>query len=113
VLEDDRWSEIFAPAARAEVPIAALVGETVVTGRIDRLVVTEKYVRIVDFKSGRFVPRTAEKVPVSQLRQMAHYVAALEKILPNHSVEAALLYTFEPYLLTLAETDLEPYKPAS
>ncbi len=113
VLEDDRWSEIFAPAARAEVPIAALVGETVVTGRIDRLVVTEKYVRIVDFKSGRFVPRTAEKVPVSQLRQMAHYVAALEKIFPNHSVEAALLYTFEPYLLTLAETDLEPYKPAS
>jgi ATP-dependent helicase/nuclease subunit A len=113
VLDNDRWSEIFSPSARAEVPIAALVGETVVTGRIDRLVVTETYVRIVDFKSGRFVPRTAEKVPVSQLRQMAHYVAALEKIFPDRRVEAALLYTFEPYLLTLRDADLEPYKPAS
>lgn len=111
LLSDTRWQALFSERARAEVPIAAIVGEAVVTGRIDRLLVEEKRVQIVDFKTARRVPKNASEVKLSELRQMAHYVAAIERIFPGRAVSAALLYTHAPAMVELAAADLAPHKP--
>jgi ATP-dependent helicase/nuclease subunit A len=108
---DRRWQSLFSTAARAEVPIAALIGETVVTGRVDRLLVEEGRVLIVDFKTTRRVPENAGQVNLSELRQMAHYVAAIEAIFPDREVAAALLYTHAPAMIELTGADLAPHKP--
>jgi ATP-dependent helicase/nuclease subunit A len=70
-------------------------------------------VRVVDFKTGRAVPAQADHVATPVLRQMAHYVAALEFIFPDKTVDAALLYTSAPKLITLSDTVLTPHKPQS
>ena len=113
VVSNPEWAAFFGPAARAEIPLAAVVGETVITGRIDRLVIEPGLVRVVDFKTGRSVPDSENDVIVPYLRQMAHYVAALEMIFPGCVVEASLLFTHGPKLLALSDAILGPYKPAS
>jgi ATP-dependent helicase/nuclease subunit A len=111
VLENPDWALLFSKAARAEVPLAALVGATVITGRVDRLLIETDRVRIVDFKTGRKVPQAEAEVPLPQLRQMAHYVAALEAIFPEKRIEANLLYTAGPAMLALSAAILAPHKP--
>lgn len=111
LLSDPRWQKLFSQASRAEVPIAAVVGETVVAGRIDRLLVEEDYVRIVDFKTSRRIPANAAEVQVSELRQMAHYTAAIERIFPTHRVTASLLYTTGPTMIELSDADLAAHRP--
>ena len=111
VMQNPDWAELFSSAARAEVPLAALVGSTVITGRVDRLLVEENRVRLIDFKTGRNVPQNETAVTTPILRQMAHYVAALELIFAPRKVEAALLYTNGPSMIELSAEVLAPHKP--
>lgn len=113
IASDPEYAAFFSPAARAEVPLAAVVGETVISGRIDRLVVEPGFVRAIDFKTGRTIPGDESSIPVPHLRQMAHYAAALQTIFPDSKVEISLLFTAGPRLITLSDEILAPYKPAS
>ncbi len=101
VLAHPAWADLFAPGALAEVPIAATVGGQVVAGTIDRLLIEGERIRLVDFKTARRPPAGLDEVPVSILRQMAAYAAALEATYPGRRVEAALLYTQTPVLLEI------------
>ncbi len=101
ILDDPRFAAVFADGALAEAPIAALVGNTVIAGTVDRLLVTEESIRVIDFKTGRRVPADAQGADVYHLKQMAAYVAALERVFPGRPVRAALLYTEGPVLIDL------------
>ncbi|WP_408591186.1 double-strand break repair helicase AddA [Novosphingobium sp.] len=104
------WQDAFGPGSLAEVPLAALVEDRVVTGTIDRLLITPTHVRIIDFKTGRRPPVRLEDIPAAYLRQMAAYRAALRVIHPGRIVEAALLYTHAPVLFTLPDALLDAQK---
>ena len=110
LIEDPKLAVLFGPDALAEAPIAAVVGEDVVHGVIDRLVIGPDSVRLVDFKTGR-VPDNADAIPVPHLRQMAAYAAALETVFPGRRIEAALLYSAGPRLFVLDEARLASHKP--
>jgi len=111
VVENPEWSAFFGPDARAEVPLAAIVGESVITGRVDRLLVEDGLIRVLDFKTGRHIPETADALPVAYIRQMAHYVSALEAVFPGKKVEALLLFTHGPVMMPLPADLLDPHKP--
>jgi ATP-dependent helicase/nuclease subunit A len=113
VLANPQWAPLFSKSARAEVPLAALVGTTVISGRVDRLLIEADYVRLVDLKTGRKIPQNEDEVARPVLRQMAHYVAALENIFPDKRVEASLLYTAGPNMISLSDAILAPHKPIS
>jgi len=112
VLAEPAWAGLFGPAALAEVPIAAVVAGQVVAGTIDRLLIEPERIRLVDFKTARRPPAALDEVPVAILRQMAAYAAALEVTYPGRSVEAALLYTQQPRLLTIPADLLNLHKQA-
>ena len=103
VLDHPDWAEVFGPASLAEVPIAALVGTRLISGTIDRLLITPDTVRIVDFKTDRRPPASLDAIATPYLRQMAAYVAALRVIHPGRSVQAALLFTTGPALFVLPD----------
>jgi ATP-dependent helicase/nuclease subunit A len=106
------FSEIFAPEALAEAPIAAVTPDgSVITGTVDRLLVTESRVQVMDFKTGRAVPASPAGIPLAHLRQMAAYFAALEVIFPGREIEAALLYTSGPTLHRLPRALLAAHMP--
>lgn len=110
VLDDPAWADLFGPEALAEVPIAATVGEQVVAGTIDRLLVQRTRIRLIDFKTARRPPADVAGVPVAILRQMAAYALALEAAYPGRRIEAALLYTGVPRLIALPDSILAPHK---
>ena len=97
--EDLRW--IFGPESLAEAPFTAQLGETVLQGTIDRLVVDEHRVRIVDFKTNSQCPKAPEDVPEGILRQMGAYVAALTQIYPDRVIEPYVLWTRTANLMAL------------
>lgn len=103
VVNMPKWADVFGPGSLAEVPLAAVVGGRVISGTIDRLVINGNTIRIIDFKTSRRPPNSAEEVPLAYVRQMAAYSAALETIYPGYSVEAALLYTQGPHLIVLPQ----------
>ncbi len=107
VLEDSRFAEVFGPGSRAEVALAgsalALPQGLAISGRIDRLVVLDNRVLVVDFKTNRPSPDRIEDADPAYLRQMALYVAVLADIFPQHVIEAALVWTDGPKLMAIPE----------
>ncbi|MEL7446581.1 MAG: double-strand break repair helicase AddA [Pseudomonadota bacterium] len=110
VLENPEFAEIFSPDALAEVPVAATVGGIVIAGTVDRLLVKDDLITIVDFKTTRRPPQSAEQIPTSTLKQMAAYVAAIEVIYPGRDVRAAILYTHAPQLFALTDDQIGLHK---
>ncbi|NNC48062.1 MAG: double-strand break repair helicase AddA [Sphingomonas sp.] len=102
VIDDPAFADLFGPEALAEAPIAATLADgRVIAGTVDRLLVRENNVELVDFKTGRLVPESVTQVPRAHLRQMEAYAAALRVIFPEREVSAALLYTSGPRLIAL------------
>ncbi|HTM95601.1 MAG TPA: UvrD-helicase domain-containing protein, partial [Croceibacterium sp.] len=112
VLSEPGWAEIFGSKALAEVPLAATVGGQVIAGTADRLLIEADRVLVIDFKTARRPPESLDQVPLSTLRQMGAYAAALGTIYPGRRIEAALLYTHAPRLIALPPEVLAAHKPA-
>lgn len=111
VIEAPDFAALFGPGALAEAPIAAVVGDQVIAGTVDRLCIGPDRIQIADFKTGRVAPLTLAEVPPAHVRQMAAYVAALRVIFPGRVVEAGLLYTSAPRLIVLSDDLLSAHKP--
>ncbi|NVJ70163.1 MAG: double-strand break repair helicase AddA [Alphaproteobacteria bacterium] len=107
ILDDPVFSPLFAPGSRAEVQVAGSVGPRIISGQVDRLVVTESEVLIVDYKTNRPPPRDAAKVPQIYLKQMGLYARALEGIYPGRKVRAALLWTDISLLMELDKIQMD------
>ncbi len=115
VLDDPRFGAIFGPGSRAEVAVTGLIegpdGTEAVSGQIDRLVVTPTEVLIVDFKSNRPPPASADAVPDLYWRQMGAYRAVIGGIYPDRSIRCALLWTDGPRFMPLSGPRLDPAGP--
>ena len=98
VLDDPAAADLFAPDSLAEVPVSGVIGSRVINGKIDRLAVSENEVRLIDYKSGRVIPRDIRETPQAYIRQMAAYKALIEKIYPDKNIRCFLLWTEAPKL---------------
>jgi ATP-dependent helicase/nuclease subunit A len=102
VLNDARFAAVFAPGSRAEVALAGgAAALPTISGRIDRLVVEDGRVLVVDFKTNRPAPARIEDADPAYVRQMAIYAAVLAEIFPDKTVEAALVWTDGPRLMAV------------
>jgi len=111
VLEHPDFAPLFGPSSRAEVPVAGVIGAQVISGQIDRLLVTPDTVWIVDYKTNRPPPHRVEDVSPGYIRQMAAYRALLSAIYPDRDVRAALLWTVEVRVLELPGDLLDEHAP--
>ena len=111
VLSDPKFAQMFDEGALAEVPLAAIVGGQVITGTVDRLLITNDHILVIDYKTTRLPPTSLNEVPLSTLRQMAAYAAALSVIYPGRTVEVAVLYTQAPQLIAIPAAMLDRHKP--
>jgi ATP-dependent helicase/nuclease subunit A len=108
------FAAIFGPHSRAEVPVVATRrgsdGKTeVVSGQIDRLVVLEDEVWVVDFKSNRPAPMQAEHVSQQYVRQLGAYRSALASLYGNKRIRCFLLWTERPRLMEIPEDMLNAH----
>nr|WP_294517065.1 double-strand break repair helicase AddA [uncultured Rhodopila sp.] len=102
---------VFGPDSRAEVPLTGVIGNAVVGGLVDRLVVLPDQVLVVDFKTNRRTPTKVEETPMLYLRQMASYRAVLRAIFPGRTVRCALIWTREAKVVILPDAMLDSHDP--
>ncbi len=112
VLSHPDLAPLFGPDSLAEVPLVGLVGGRALSGQIDRLVVDDKRVLIVDYKTMRPAPAAEDGVAPIYLRQLASYRSALTSIYPGREIGCALLWTEGPHLMPISPERLALYTPA-
>ena len=112
LIADSRFAAVFAEGSRAEVAIVGRVmlpgrPQALVSGQIDRLVVTQNEVLIVDFKTNHAPPKSAVAAPQAYVHQLALYRAVLSALYPQHAVRAALLWTETADLMEISAPALD------
>lgn len=119
VLQHPEFAPIFGTGSEAEVPFHGRVRRKdrpeeffVVSGVIDRLLVTESDVYAIDYKTNRPPPEIETHVPDIYLRQMAMYYTTLQHIYPGKTVRCALLWTDGPFLMPLSPELLQGFVAA-
>ena len=115
VTEAPAHAALFAEDSRAEVPLTGTLrtprGTFTVSGQVDRLAVSDTEVLIVDYKTNRPPPDSAEGVALAYRRQLALYRALLQQIYPGRTVRAFLLWTAAPRLMELSAETLDKSMP--
>jgi ATP-dependent helicase/nuclease subunit A len=116
VMDYPGFAALFGPGSQAEVPVVGLIPGSAGTAhamsaQIDRLVVGEDRVLIVDYKTLRPPPAAEDEVAPTYLRQLAAYQAALARIYPGREIRCALLWTEGPRLMPIRPEMLARYLP--
>ncbi len=102
IIKDPIFSPVFQEGSRAEVSISGqLENNTVINGQIDRLIVTENEIFIVDYKTNRPPPNDPKDIPIQYKKQMQAYKDVLASIYPHHTIRTALLWTNIPVLMEI------------
>lgn len=111
ILAEPSFAAVFAPGSRAEVSVMGKLtiagAQRAVSGKIDRLAVTDEAVLIVDYKTNRPAPEELEAVPPAYIAQLALYAELLRPLYPGKEFCSALLFTEGPRLLHLPGNAME------
>ena len=107
VLEDPRFAAVFGPGGRPEAPVIGRLGADTINGRIDRLVITDTDILIIDYKTDRPAPATVAGVGEAYVAQMAAYRAVLSQRWPNRPIRCLLVWTDGPLLMEIPPADLD------
>ena len=112
ILDNSEFSTVFSKNSKAEVSVVGrLEGidgrKYDAMGQIDRLVVNENEVLIVDFKSNRIDIDTVDKVPKQYIAQLGIYYLLMQSYFPLHNVRAAILWTWNAKLMEIEEELLQ------
>ncbi len=107
VLGDARFAPVFGPGSRAEAPIIGEAAGKAVRGVVDRLVVDDAHVMVLDFKTDRPAPADPARIAEAYVLQMALYRAVLQRIFPGRPVSCALLWTEAPALMEVPQGRLD------
>lgn len=89
----DRYPELFSETSLAEVSIIGEIEGKIISAKVDRLVITDSKILIVDYKTNRPAAKTIDDVPQIYLKQLSSYKKLLQKIYPDKNVETYLLWT--------------------
>ncbi|HTN96909.1 MAG TPA: 3'-5' exonuclease, partial [Nordella sp.] len=113
IIEDPAYAAYFDAKGLAEIPLMAELGaQGLLAGQVDRLIVREDEVLILDYKSDRTPPAELSLVPEAYVAQLAAYRAALARMFPDRAVSAALLWTETPRLMVIPPEMLDRIMPA-
>ncbi len=102
LIGDPRHAPFFASTGLAEVPVVMKGPDgRSISGQIDRLIVTDDSVLILDYKTDAQPATSLETVDPAYILQLAGYRAAIRLVFPGRQVSAALLWTEIPSLMEL------------
>ncbi|MDP4022675.1 double-strand break repair helicase AddA [Methylobacterium sp. NEAU 140] len=110
LIREPELAPLFADGARAEVQLSGRV--TVggiarpVHGRIDRLAVDDRTVRLADFKTGR-PPAEGAPLPEAEAAQIALYARLLARIYPGRRILPMLVWTSGPVVRVLDAGEID------
>jgi ATP-dependent helicase/nuclease subunit A len=106
LLNNDQLKDIFGEGSRAEVPLSGMIGDQVVSGVVDRLVIGDDMIKIIDFKTGQS-PTADQPISPTYITQQGIYVHVLSQIWQDRPIRAGLIYTEDASLHWLDEAEMK------
>jgi len=111
IFSDASFGYLFNGTAKAEVSVAGRLdvnsGSMLVTGQIDRLVVSDSRITVLDYKTNRYVPETIDTVPDEYITQLALYRELVSRIYSDKTIISALLWTQKPQIMPIHDDMLD------
>ncbi|MET1413249.1 double-strand break repair helicase AddA [Roseibium sp. HPY-6] len=112
ILQAGEFAPLFDDTSQAEVSLVGTIRasdgtQVEVSGQIDRLVVTNERVVIVDYKTNARPPAMVDAVPLEYRAQLCVYRELLSQIYPDRPVSAYLLWTARPALMEIPANILD------
>lgn len=106
ILNSTDFAAFFGEGSMAEVPVTGTIARSdgkfdIISGQIDRLLITDDTIWIVDFKSNRPPPRDPDDIPIQYRKQLWAYKTLIQDIYPDHIIRCALLWTDGPFMTEL------------
>jgi ATP-dependent helicase/nuclease subunit A len=99
ILDDPQYQPFFGENSFSEVPLAGQKGDYRMSGQIDRLVIGERDIWILDYKTNRPPPVDPKDIPQIYRDQLAAYKSGIAEVYPQHNIHCALLWTDGPRLM--------------
>lgn len=81
-------SLFFTSIARTEVPVAGFINNTFCSRRIDRMVIDDKTIKILDYKTDTDSSKFKDKY----IKQLHEYKDLIQQIYPKHTIELYILW---------------------
>ncbi|WP_137125918.1 double-strand break repair helicase AddA [Roseomonas sp. HF4] len=111
LLDQPLVAAALGPGSLAEAPLAGRLGERLIAGQVDRLLVAPDRVLVLDYKTNRPPPAEVAQVAPIYLRQMAAYRALLRAAFPGRPVDCALVWTYGARVMALPDALLDRHAP--
>ena len=112
----NQFKPLFEGNSQGEFPIRGAIdwcGKThKFDWRLDRVVVSDDTVLVVEFKTDRVVPKADSGIRPEYLRQLALYRRALTHLFPGKTVSCGILWTIEPRLSVIPTNYLDEVERA-
>lgn len=93
LINSAKFAPLFAANSVAEAAIMGEVEGRIISGQIDRLVVTDDKVMIIDYKTNRPAAKSLSDVPPAYYKQLRAYRQLITKLYPDKQVETYILWT--------------------
>ncbi len=97
IINDAQFGDLFSQDSRAEVAIMGksklLPNDMIINGMIDRMIIKNDEILILDYKTNRPPPKNINDVVPQYINQMACYWALLHETYPSHKIKCALLWS--------------------
>ena len=104
IIEHPDYAPFFKAGSMAEVSVTGLMQDNrIISGQIDRLLIEDNDIWIVDYKTNRPPPKDVKDIPPIYHKQMAAYRDSIAVIYPNRKIHCALLWTDGPDLMIIGQ----------
>lgn len=111
IFTNDQFKTLFEGEVRTEASLAGRLdiksGSMLVTGQIDRLIISDDQVTILDYKTNRHVPKHVCETPEEYITQLALYRDLVARIYKNKNIVSVLLWTQTPEMMVVPNEMLD------
>lgn len=101
IISKDEFKHLFGAESRSEVPIFAKIDGENISGRIDRLVIRESEILIIDYKTDKSPATDPGKIPPAYIKQLLTYKHVLQRIYPHIVPQCYILWTETAKLMSI------------
>ena len=106
IINSKEFSMFFGEGSMSEVSVTGTVTNSngkidIISGQIDRMLIGDETIWIIDFKSNRPPPKDPKDVPPQYRKQLSAYKTLIQDIYPKHNIRCALLWTDGPFMTEL------------
>ena len=101
LIEHPDYQQLFSDRAIAEMLLIGEIDGVKISAQLDRVLITEKEILFIDYKTNRQVPIDTTQIPEAYQKQMSYYDQLLSKKYPDHEIKGGILWFETMELMTI------------